>query len=211
MRDESVRIIDVSKPWSSLQSITLDNNSEPHGTRTICREQPHDSIDEATSAMRASQALRAMKTSAYFGVCFVVDVQECKSEITSETLYKIFDSLSDEMPNGVVPQKVLLHTGYKGEGTDYPCLSSDALLFLEAKGIKLVGIDCPSIDRSTGHPVNEAFMKSRNMIWIANLELSHVKPNRPYTLSALPLIPHVPGEIPTRAILIPFSREDEEE
>lgn len=211
MRDESVRIIDVSKPWSSLQSITLDSKSMPQGTRTSCREQPHDSIDDATGAMRASQALRAMKTSAYFGLCLVIDVQECKSEISSETLYKIFDSLSAEMPNGVVPQKVLLHTGYKGEETNYPCLTSDALLFLEAKGIKLVGVDCPSIDRPTGNPVNEAFMKSRHMIWIANLELSHVKPNRPYTLSALPIIPHVPGEIPTRAILIPLGHDDEEE
>lgn len=210
MRDDSLRIIDVSRPWSSLRSITL--KSPPEGTGTICRELAHDSIDDATRAMRASQALRAMKTSSYFGLCIVVDVQECKTEIDSATLYKIFEDLSEQLPKGMIPQKVLLHTGYRGDGTNYPCLSSDALLYLEAKGVKLIGVDCPSMDLPGGNAINEAFMNSRKMIWIVNLELSQVKPNRPYMLSALPLIPHVPGLIPTRAILMPMDqdRQDEE-
>ena len=201
MRPESAQPLDISKPWQHWPD--MQAGATVRGTTTVFRAPAPES--EMAAQLDASPTLAALKLNRYIGLCFVVDASGCNAEITSATMLKLFAEVEELLPNGMVPQRVLIKTGFDCNlSANYPCLTPDALLFLLAKGILLVGTDCPSIDLPEGHAINEMFMQSHKMVWVVNLNLSEVKPLRPYILSALPLIPGATGQVPTRAILIPI-------
>lgn len=197
---ETARILDISTRWSSLSE--LDSDSRASGSNTVFYGLPESLNDE----QKNSPALRALELSPYVGLSFLVDCQSAESEIDSKQLSELISPL-EEPEAALLPPRILIRTGFtnKKPNTQYPCLTGDALLYLQSKGIGLVGIDCPSIDKPEGHAVNSAFMKSKKMVWLANLDLSAVAENTLHLLVALPLVPATKGKVPTRAILIPVA------
>lgn len=209
MIPSTTRIVDISTPCRKWPD-TAESSATERGTTTIYRPAPAE--------VEALPALNTGKLNPYFGLSVVLDLtKHRKQEIGSDDLLKVILPVEQTIPNGIIPQRVLLRTGYRPRALDsgapdYPYLSSDALMLLSSKAVLLVGIDTPSIEQPRAErPLNEAFMRSRNMVWLVNVDLENVRPNRAYMLSALPLIPEREGEAPTRAVLIQIMPDEEDE
>ena len=101
-------------------------------------------------------------------------------------------------------ERVLLKTGTgveNGWHRDFAALTEEAAQELVRRGVKLVGIDTPSVDEadSLTHPAHH-ILAAAGVVVLENLRLSHVEPG-PYELVALPLkLTHVEAS-PVRAVL----------
>jgi arylformamidase len=104
-----------------------------------------------------------------------------------------------------LPERVLFYTGQPERWNEFPRdftpLSIELVEALAAKGVKLVGTDCPSVDHfsSKDLPVHNAFGRTGLYI-LEGLNLTQV-PAGKHELTCLPLsIPYADGS-PVRAIL----------
>lgn len=106
-------------------------------------------------------------------------------------------------------ERLLLHSSFPNDPTrfsdDYPSLDPDIAPFLASKGIKLLGIDMPSVDTMEGSKemtVHHALYE--NSIYILeNVMLDHVAPGD-YELIALPLPMEEADGSPVRAVIRPL-------
>jgi arylformamidase len=102
-------------------------------------------------------------------------------------------------------ERVLFRTRLAGEGPafgeDDPYLTADGAAFLCQIGLKLVGIDRPSLDAfaSSDLPAHRAFVRA-GVATLEGLVLSHVEPGD-YELVALPLALEGAEASPVRAAL----------
>lgn len=123
-----------------------------------------------------------------------------------------FDTASDlEVPDlidllgGIVPPRLLLRTGHSvATGpfpVDWPCLSASAASWLVNEGLRLWGVDAPSVDRreSKTLDVHHALL-GHNAFVLENLDLRDVTPGT-YELLAPPLMVHGADAAPVRALL----------
>jgi len=101
--------------------------------------------------------------------------------------------------------RLLLRTGVttsaRGFPEEWPSVDESAVQWLVSRGLRLLGVDCPSVDarHSTTLPVHHALFASGAYV-LENLALDGVAPG-PYELSAAPI--HVVGTdaAPVRAFL----------
>ena len=111
---------------------------------------------------------------------------------------------SDQLPPTTAP-RILIATGtYPDHDTftrDFAGLHPDAITHLAARGVTLIGVDTPRVDRfeDTSLPAHQA-IATHNITILEGLVLGHVDPGQ-YELIALPLrIPGCDGS-PVRAAL----------
>jgi arylformamidase len=97
--------------------------------------------------------------------------------------------------------RLLLRTG-AGPGRDGPALSEDGARWVVGRGIRLVGIDAPSIEAPAGrgHPVHEVLLQA-GVVIVEGLDLSAVSAGG-YELVCLPLKVTGGDGAPARAVLI---------
>jgi len=107
-----------------------------------------------------------------------------------------------------LPERLLLKTGSgveRGWHEEFACLDSAAAEWLAGRGVRLLGIDSPSVDaaRSTSWPAHRALARS-GVVVLENLCLDAVQAGW-FELVALPL--NLPGieASPVRAVLRPLS------
>ncbi len=133
----------------------------------------------------------------YYGYCQVVSVEiERGKRIYPEDIH--IDSISSE--------RILFCTNSYPDpyefNEDFNSLSPEVIHVLASKGVKLVGIDTPSVD-----PFDSKVLESHNAIGKNNMAilegvlLKDVKPGI-YTLAAIPLKLQNADASPVRAILI---------
>ncbi|CAN5666173.1 arylformamidase [soil metagenome] len=139
----------------------------------------------------------------FFGRAIVVDVAATEGEITLEML-------ADCIPGDPVErigraQRVLIRTGRTIAGgsfpEDWPALSEQCARTLLGFGLRLLGVDCPSVDvrESKNLPVHHMLF-SGNACLLENLDLRRVPPGD-YELVALPLKLMGMDAAPVRAVL----------
>lgn len=110
-----------------------------------------------------------------------------------------------ELLGGIVPTRVLLRTGITVAAgafpTDWPCLTPAAAAWMVHQGIRLWGVDAPSVDRreSKTLPVHHALL-GHNAFVLENLDLRDVQPGL-YELMAPPIAVHGADAAPVRALL----------
>jgi arylformamidase len=110
-----------------------------------------------------------------------------------------------DLLGGIVPLRVLLRTGYTVAAgafpADWPCLTRDAAEWLSNQGLRLWGVDAPSVDRreSKTLDVHHALL-GHNAFVLENLDLRDVAPGA-YELVAPPLSVHGADAAPVRALL----------
>jgi arylformamidase len=110
-----------------------------------------------------------------------------------------------DLLGGIVPLRVLLRTGCTVASgafpADWPCLTPDAAEWLAHQGLRLWGVDAPSVDRreSKTLDVHHALL-GRNAFVLENLDLRDVPPGA-YELLAPPLAVHGADAAPVRALL----------
>lgn len=136
----------------------------------------------------------------FFGNCFVVDVSGRNGELGMKDL------------KGLAPQveRVLLKTGRTiATGSfpeDWPTLSEECARELLGRGLKLLGVDAPSVDarESKTLPVHNMIF-SGNASILENLDLRRI-PEGPYGLIAFPMKLMALDAAPVRAVLTDLER-----
>ncbi len=134
----------------------------------------------------------------FIGPCLVIDVSPCKGEIT---LKSVENKLKGDIPLRIL-FKTRLQLRFDQFDEEYAYFSLDLIDFLHAKGVKLIGIDTPSVDHIHSKTLDAHHaLIAHGMVWIENLDLSQAQENT-YFLSALPLKLMELEAAPLRAVLI---------
>ena len=134
---------------------------------------------------------------AFYGPAIVVDVSSLSKEIEIEELEKI-----QSLP---FVERLLLRTGRSiASGAfpeDWPTLSEICVRTLLGRGLRLLGVDSPSVDQrdSKNLPVHHMLFDSNAAI-LENLDLRRVTPTM-YELMAFPLKLMALDAAPVRAVL----------
>lgn len=134
----------------------------------------------------------------YIGPCQIIDVSEFQ-EITADLLSHFTINKSS---------RLLLKTALPNDPTIFPdvfpLLTIKAIDYLKDQGIKLLGVDTPSVDLpdSKQLPIHHHLHQSGIHI-LENVMLDHVEPGD-YELSALPLAISDADGSPVRAVIRPL-------
>lgn len=134
---------------------------------------------------------------AFFGPATVVDISSFSDEITIDML----DAVSPELD----VERMLLRTNRSIAGStfpeEWPTLSEACARTLLGRGLKLLGVDCPSVDArdSKSLPVHQMLFAGNASI-LENLDLRRIAPGD-YDLIAFPLKIMALDAAPVRAVL----------
>jgi arylformamidase len=134
---------------------------------------------------------------AFYGPAIVVDVSSLEKEISIDDLERI-----QSLP---FVERLLLRTGRTiATGAfpeDWPTLSESCVRTLLGRGLKLLGVDTPSVDQreSKNLPVHNMLFQGNAAI-LENLDLRRVSPTM-YELIAFPLKLMALDAAPVRAVL----------
>jgi arylformamidase len=149
------------------------------------------------SAWPASEAL---ELDAFVGPARVIELPASYDHAQDLEIEQMIDLLG-----GIVPLRVLLRTRHSvASGTfpaDWPCLSVSAAQWLVSQGLRLWGVDAPSVDRreSKTLDVHHALL-GHNAFVLENVDLRDV-PVGAYELIAPPLMVYGADAAPVRALL----------
>ena len=144
--------------------------------------------------MREGRSIAEMDLSAYIGLAQVIDLVGAES-IAPEHLLPIAPSL---------PERVIFKTRLSPAPRfepDFTYVTPDAARMLAGFGIKLIGIDTPSVDGSASETFeSHKILASAGIAILENLNLAKVAAGR-YELIALPLKLAGMDASPVRAVL----------
>jgi arylformamidase len=138
---------------------------------------------------------------AFHGDAFVVDV----SDVTEPLSFGALESRG--VPRGV--ERLLLRTGRSTAAgvfpAEWPALAADAAGQLVTRGLRLLGVDAPSVDEreSTSLEVHHAVFGGGAYV-LENLDLREIVTGR-YELFALPILTGAVDAAPARALLRPLA------
>lgn len=138
----------------------------------------------------------ALPLSAFVGAAYLMTIDGAPRDVDTA-------ELASRLPPATT--RLLLRTGQTIAGGDFPddwpALSADAARTLAAGGLRLLGVDCPSVDRrrSTDLAAHHALFDGGAQL-LENLDLRHA-PDGHYLLVALPLRLHGLDASPVRAVL----------
>jgi arylformamidase len=150
---------------------------------------------DAPSHYGAGGAIHERDLGAYLGPCQVMHVNVTRATRITQAM----------LPAPIAAPRLLLATGTFPDPTvfneDFTALSPELALWLHEQGVKLVGVDTPSVDLfdSKDLPVHRAFLRC-DMAILEGLVLRDV-PDGVYELIALPLKLVGFDASPVRAIL----------
>lgn len=135
----------------------------------------------------------------YFGPCQVIEVKTRRGE---RVQIKDFENLKDLR---IVAPRVLLKTNSfpnpEQWNNDFSSYSPELVEYLHEKGVRLIGIDTPSIDPADSKQLeSHQCIAKHDMAVLEGLVLENVKPGR-YFLCALPIKLKDCEASPVRAVL----------
>lgn len=157
--------------------------------------------DAASHVRSSGGGSEQLPLSAFLGPCTVVDVSSHSGELGLAALGTATEHLTLE--------RLLLKTGRGVAGgtfpESWPSLAEDAARVLVARGLRLLGVDAPSVDarESTTLAVHHALFDG-GAYNLENLDLRHVAPGA-YELYAAPLAVAGIDAAPVRALLRPLA------
>ena len=141
---------------------------------------------------------------AYFGRATVVDLAQTFDQRTEKHLI----TLEDTRPHAeeiAATSRVLLKTGRWSDSTRFPpripVIAAEVPAWLQKNGVKLLGLDLPSVDEIDSKSLqNHQALARAGIVIVESLDLSNV-PAGIYNFAALPLKIAGGDGAPTRAIL----------
>jgi len=144
--------------------------------------------------LREGTSIADTDLSAYIGLAQVIDLIGAKS-VEAEHLLAVAHGL---------PERVLFKTRLSPAerfDPDFACITPDAARILASFGIRLIGIDTPSVDGSRSETFEtHKILASAGIAIVENLNLANVTPGT-YELIALPLKLAGMDGAPVRAVL----------
>ena len=188
-------IFDISRPLSP-ETAAWPGDTPTSRTRvaslsrgdTVNLSRIESSVHNATHADAplhyddSGVAIESLDPGLYVGPCLVIDVTG-RDPIPG-----------DAFPHSL-PARVLLKTGaWPDSGTfppDFPVLAAGVPMLLAQRGVRVIGVDVPSVDKSDSKtlPVHHA-LRAANILILESLDLSRIEPGE-YELIALPIL--IPG------------------
>jgi arylformamidase len=150
-------------------------------------------VDAPAHFVRGGARLAEIPLGRWSGVAWVVAVEDTPL-VPPAALERVW-------PRGVACDRVLLKTCASLGTGEAPGISLEAAAWLLEQGVRLVGIDGPSIERDEGglYPVHHALLGSDCLI-VEGLDLAGIAAG-PYELVCLPLKLDAPDGAPARAVL----------
>ena len=135
---------------------------------------------------------------AFYGPAVVIDITEAKGEISFEAVEPL---LTSEDPERLILKTgCTVATGFFPE--DWPTLSESCARSLLGLGLKLLGVDAPSVDqRDSKSLAVHKMLFSGNAFIIENLDLRRT-PAGSYDLMAFPVKMMSLDAAPVRAVLL---------
>lgn len=149
----------------------------------------------------AGAAVGELALSDFIGACRVIDARGTGALCMPGDLAGRLDG---------VPPRVLLRLAEHGDHRQWPAgfraVAPETVAVLAAHGVRLIGVDVPSVDPETSKalPAHKMVLQ-HDMRILENLTLSHVSPGD-YELIALPLRLMNLDASPVRAVLRPLQK-----
>ncbi|MEB3330692.1 MAG: cyclase family protein [Candidatus Sericytochromatia bacterium] len=150
-------------------------------------------VDAPAHFVRGGATLAEVPLGRWSGLAWVVVVDDARDILPG--------SLSPVWPHGAACERVLLKTRASLGHGDAPALTLEAAAWLLEAGVRLVGIDGPSIERDEGglFPVHHALLGADCLI-VEGLDLAGIDAGH-YEFLCLPLKLDAPDGAPARAVL----------
>ena len=143
-------------------------------------------------------AIGAVDLSPYLGTCRVIHALDCGDLITPQHLQSHLHDL---------PPRVLVRTALRASqawSPPFAAYAPESVALLASLGVRLIGIDTPSIDPATSSTLEcHQLILKHDMRVLENLVLDDVPPGD-YELIALPLKLTTADASPVRAVLRPL-------
>lgn len=158
--------------------------------------------DSTSHYSATGQGIESKNLEIYYGPAQVIRVDVARNERIR--IEHVIAGLSQEK---IQAERVLFSTGTFPDpdqwNSDFAGFTPEVIDWLAGLGVKLIGIDTPSVDleQSKDLPAHKALLRNQISV-LEGLVLSHVKPGL-YTLIALPLKIRGADASPVRAVLIP--------
>ena len=209
MRDDDLRVFDVSKEF------TDSAGGQPYSTTTTIAYGVEDfekfvsRVRKVGDQFQPEEMVNHFKENAlepYVGICVLLDMSEpLSSEITGTELSKKLEPIFAQMRPGQpsLPPRLILKT--KNKQGRFRYLTPDAVEYLFAISIALVGTDAPAMDPpDSPERLIEGLLIRNVMVWLVGLELQDFHGMEPYMLLAAPiqLTENANGPQATRALLV---------
>ena len=156
--------------------------------------------DAPSHFQQGADTIERMPLETYFGEAVVVDLtNRFKGGERREITIADLGSAADSVP------RVLLKTGVWNDSKKFPewipVIANDVPKWLEARKVKLLGLDLPSVDTIEAKVlVNHYALAAANIAIVESLDLTEVEAGT-YHFSALPLRINGGDAAPVRAIL----------
>jgi arylformamidase len=159
--------------------------------------------DAPLHVLQGAPASDALPLDAFSGPALVVDAQDASAGPTLSVAW--LETALDGLP---MPARLLLRTGRTVAGgqfpLDWPVLTPEATSWLLQGGLKLLGMDAPSVDaREAKELVNHRLLFSGGACLLENLQLDGVDAGI-YQLTAYPVLISGADAAPVRAVLEPL-------
>jgi len=156
--------------------------------------------DAPLHVRQGAPASEALPLEAFSGPALLVDALDAENGPSLTT-----DWLERALEGRALPHRLLLRTGRTVAGGTFPegwpSLTAEAAHWLTRGGLRLLGVDCPSVDprQATDLAVHHALFDGGAYL-IENLQLAAVSPG-PWQLTAYPLLVAGADAAPLRAVL----------
>lgn len=211
---EGVNYIDISpeiSPSSAVypgdvkfsRNVSHDVESGDHMTLSSMETTLHIGAhtDGPCHYQKSGEGIGVRSLDYYMGPCQVIDLSRVVirgGKVVSED----FTKFSIETSRVLIKTDSFDHNRWSD---DFVSISNPALKYLAQNGVKLVGIDTPSIDAADSKDLEgHHTIAENNMAILEGIDLSQVQEGK-YQLIALPLKIKNGDASPVRAVLIPHS------
>lgn len=207
----SARLIDISPVLSARVAVWPGDTPFRRTVNAAIADGANIDLSEVTTTVHVGahtdapnhyapdgQAIHERPLDLYYGPCLVLDVRVGPGERIAVAHLPGLDAL---------PARVLFRTGTFPDpdrfNADFAALSPELVDHLAARGVRLVGIDTPSIDLCDDAALlSHSAVARHDMAILEGIVLAHVPPGA-YTLIALPLPLEGADASPVRAVLVP--------
>lgn len=215
---DRMRVIDISRPVSRKTELFCDGPAFETTTAVLSPElQPGDREPEGTGEMSFGPEDAPVETdrslTPFVGPALLLDISPVQGgEITAhhliERMQPVVEAAREEEArfgsSFVLPSRMIVKTQRDlSERTKYPYFSLDAVAYLYAQAIVLLGVDIPSLEPADSESLLvQDFMKEHGISWLLGLDLTRVSGTGAYFLVAPPLKSQDSQSGPARAILL---------
>src|SRR5690625_53747 len=185
------------EPFQYETTVTKEQSGSVNIGRIISSTHTGTHVDAPFHFLNDGKRILDLDIERYIGCCKVIDVSSYES-INEDALRSVLTTTTE---------RVLIKTALPNDPTyfptEVPAITPDGAAYMASLGVKLVGVDVPSVDPIDSKDLNGHHTLNEHDIYILeNVMLDHVEIGD-YDLIALPLALAEADGSPVRAVIKP--------